>query len=77
MFRSDDNYFYFLLQAFLCSGNIFFQFGINYAKDPFYREIKRPTLDWRRAFAGHQRRGQSTAAATPLAAGYNSAITLC
>lgn len=46
-------------------------------KDPFYRDIKRPTLDWRRAFAGHQRRGQSTAAATPLAAGYNSAITLC
>jgi len=56
MFRCDDNYFYFLLQAFLCSGNIFYQFGINYAKDPFYRDIKRPTLDWRRASVAQQRR---------------------
>ncbi|WP_162824569.1 hypothetical protein [Klebsiella quasipneumoniae] len=56
MFHGDDNYFYFLLQAFLCSGNIFFQFGINYAKDPFYRDIKRPMPDWRRASADLQRR---------------------
>jgi hypothetical protein len=40
MFQVDDHYFYFLLQAFI-KRNIFFQFGINYAKDPFFRDIKR------------------------------------
>ncbi len=42
--------------GFFMQREYLFQFGINYAKDPFYRDIKRPIPDWRRASADLQRR---------------------
>ena len=41
MFQVDDHYFLFFVAGAFIKRNIFFLFGISYAKDPFFRDIKR------------------------------------